>query len=420
MQVNSIKNTVFIFVGEAHCDPAPVGLIKQYIKKFHQEGIPQIFCAEHPHNETFEETKVNEQEIANEISKYVDFFKYLAKNNPELAFPYFTSEDKHKIEFKLFEAGINVGIEREGCADVAVQIVNYIHNLENLQLNQVLSDLQIPFQGIELESSEHDEFYMKLITTPTSDSNNLAISNEKYRIEAMVQKLFEKALPLLKENNGIVWVNCGALHIHNLAVVTLKHIQENLLTINNSYTLLPITCYSEYGKEQYKDAIILRQLFQMRASFKQTKYSSLFEKIPYYVVENVQEEQMHSYQSKKFDELMSYAKGSFQKTNCYYIPEWNIEKEKIVKEFQGIIQSVEGNNAIISIVSEILLQPLREVLGIDRKKITIKKSFTEKRTLLEEQPTITVEALPSPNQLLITFPMSKHNFVKSVVESVLK
>lgn len=411
MQLNNIKNTIIIFVGESHRDPAAVGLIKHYIEKFHQAGIPQIFCAELPHDRSLKSKNDIESKTAETNSSYVDFFSSLAERKQSLIFPYFSIKTAEKMKSILQS---HLHLSNEDSSNTSDLVMFYLNTLENLQLNKLLNKLQIPYQGIEQKVSEYSKFNQE-VTSLSTKSNHLIIQNEKERIEGMVQRLFEQALPLLNNNHGIVWVNSGATHIQNLAAVTLKYIQENSLNLGRSFTMLPIACFSEYGDTEEDN--LIDNISLMRKPFNNTKYADLYNKLAFHMVTDVKEEGKHQYKSKKFSELMDFAKASFQKSNIFHIPEWNAEKQLVVEKNRGKVLNAGQNHATISIASEILLNPLREVLGIDRSLITISPAyFAQTKTLLENEPTITVEPLPNPIKLLVTYPKAQEKFVASVVK----
>lgn len=419
MQSNSIspiKNIVFIFAGEVHSDPGPVGLVKHYIEKFDLAGIPQIFCSELNHDWSLEDKQAFESKLAKENSTYVDTYSSLTKKVASLTFPYFT-KDAYEMIKKVHSRALMInGLNQDKChADAthaANLILQYINTLENLEINRSLKDLNIPYQGLERDYSQHHRF-IDLLNSNSERTNEVLVAHEITRIKGMVEKLFQNALPQLKENCGIVWINCGVNHIHNLAVETLKYAHGSSVT-NRSFTILPIAAFSEYGNE-YKE-IFLKGNLLSKIFLNNPEYRPLYEKIPFHIVDDILEIKKHNYKSRKFDILMDFAEKSFQKENLFFIPEWNETKKKLVEENHGVLHKTINNDAVISIASEKLLQPLRNSLDIDRKKITFFKESIKNVDVLKENHLITVETLPDSSQFLVTFPKSENDLIATVIK----
>jgi len=64
-----------------------------------------------------------------------------------------------------------------------------------------------------------------------------------------------------------------------------------------------------------------------------------------------------------------------QKNSQYFIPNWNEEKQQIVEDNKGELQSRKGKGAIISIDCTTLNATLRKELGIDRRRINVNPSM---------------------------------------------
>lgn len=410
----SINNTVIVFVGESHRDPAPIGLTRIYMEKFHSMGIPQIFCSELPSTQSLE-TKTS-YEIINAknndfMLKNISELNNVAKKHPDLAFPYFTLNsinDIQKIVSNAFPSS-----KQSTHVQMSDHLSRYINTLESLLVNQQLIDLGISFQGLERSDQEYKKFVLNCINS--NNPNDTMFSAEEARIQEMTKNIFAHAFPQLEKSGGIIWVNLGAVHSHNLAISVLNYIQENELTKKHSFTLIPTACFSLYAQDN-KDSI-MEGILEARNHLNQKHLFPLFDKLLLQLVDDIKELGKHKYQSLKFDALMRFVEKSWDKKNIFYIPSFDAQKKKVIEKNNGEIQQIEGEYAVVSIVSEVLLQPLRDQLGIERRKLTFRKNYEDKIKKLSENPLITVEFLPDPQQVIATFPSSQLTQVKELLVS---
>lgn len=407
----SINNVVIVFVGESHRDPAPIGLTRIYMKKFHSMGIPQLFCSELPCTQTIEVKakyeKTNAQYnhfLLNKISK----LNTIAKKHPELAFPYFTFNSREDIKNALTEAFPSM--EESTNIQQSDYLTKYISIIESLHLNEQLLELGISFQGIERPDEEYEKWVLNCMAADNSDT--IIVSAEQMRIQEMTKNIFDSAFPQLEKSGGIIWVELGVIHAHNLAVSVLDHIQKKDLTKKHSFTLIPTGCFSLYSQDM-KDSLI-DAMSDVRSGMDQ-QLLSLFKKLPFQLVDDIKELGKHKYESLKFDALMRFAQKSWDKKNIFYIPAFDAQKKKVIEEKNGEIQKIEGEHAVVSIASEVLLEPLRDQLGIERKKLTFCKSGADNIQKLCENPLITVEFLPNPLQVIATFPLSQLPQVRELI-----
>lgn len=399
-----INNTVIVFVGESHRDPAPIGLTRIYMEKFHSMGIPQIFCSELPCTQTieikgqYESTNAKNNDF---MLKKITKLDTIAKKHPDLAFPYFTLNSRHDIKKVVAEAFPSM--EESVYIQMSDYLTRYIYTIESLQLNQQLLNLGISFQGIERPEEEHKKWALNCVAS--NNLNVIVASAEQMRIQVMTENIFVRAFQQLEKSGGIIWVNLGVLHSHNLAVSVLNHIQKNDFTKKHSFTLIPTACFSLYSQDT-KDSL-MGGVLEARNNMDQKQLLPLFDKLSLQLVDDVKELGKHRYESLKFDALMRFVEKSLDKKNIFYIPSFNAQKKKVIEEKNGEIQRIEREHAVVSIASEVLLQPLRDQLGIERRKLTFSKNYANNIGKLCENPLITVEFLPDPQQVVATFPSSQ-------------
>lgn len=421
MLVDGVKNTIIFFMGEVHNCPAAPGLLEKSLEELDDMGIPQVVCCEQAHNTSLEEKNALEIKLAegNQViisNMFSASSRWALIKDPSLHFPYFT-EQICKTTIEVLQHVMSEGESNK----TARLVMNYINNLQNLELNKTLSRLQIPYQGIETDLEVHNERVETIYRSSNELSASLVQSLATRRTLEMRHRLFEKAIPLLKENCGVVWINCGVEHIYDLAVVILKYIEEHSAYGNRSFTVLPIACFSGYAEN--KDYLISR-IEELKNNLDKGPLAKWSKKVNFHIVDDVVETSKFKFESNKFTELMKFVKQTFYKPNFYHIPNWSDNKSKFVEVNYGKVMKLEGEDATVSIASERMLAPLRNELGIERKSLNFQKlpgteetkreEVARRRGLLEDDPLITVEPTPNPQVLLVTYPKSKENLVVQV------
>lgn len=407
----NIKNIVFCLLGESHRDPAPSGLMRAYMEKFHSIGIPQIFCAELPCDQTLAQKIKFEKtcDQQNQMMMQIPGIKAIAKKNSALSFPYFDFNMEEQVQRVLQLTQI---IPNESIPQAASQLTKYVANRENMLLNLQLHQLGIPFIGIERRTEEHANFYQNILVS--QQSNELMRSAESIRMEGMLQKIVANVLPKIANSGGVIWISVGAIHTHNLAISILNYIQKNELSRQHSYTLIPIVSFSDYVLDTKKS--LLEAVSQYKFNLRQEELLPLFEKLPYHLVDDIKELSQHKFESITFSNLMSYAEESFKKKNIFFIPSFNGDKKQLIEEKEGIIIGQENDYTIVSIASEVLLLPVRKQLEIERNKITFSKNYQENIEKLSCLAAVTLEHLPNPKQVIVTYPVSVKELVNEIVK----
>lgn len=411
-----LNNIVMIFMGECHFDPAPLGLTRLQMQKFHKLAIPQILCAEESYTQSFEEKFANDTGCDKLNQKLLTGSNYvqLMRRAPELSFPFYSPESEILIK-NLFRHDNEHLSSKAG--NVARQLVKYLAFKENVLLNEQVVRLKIPYQGIERSNQEHQKLIQSVNAEHNARSELTLFDSEASRIAAMVGNIFEKALPRISQTGGIIWISeLGVLHSHNLALSVLNHIQKLNLYKNHSFTLLPLACFSGYTQETTKNEFLnlIPFFFEL---LQQPNLKTLSNQLPLQVIEDVKETSQHQYSSLNFERAMVFAEKSFQKRNIFHIPTFDDQKRKLIEDNFGIVQKIEDKTALVCIASEILLQPMRNCLGIDRRKLTFKNNHEEKIRQFLCLPQITLEYLQSPQQVIVTFPAAELARVTKLLEN---
>ncbi len=102
----------------------------------------------------------------------------------------------------------------------------------------------------------------------------------------------------------------------------------------------------------------------------------------------------------------------------YIVTNMNDKKRKCLEIIDATIvkENQLDDTVVIEAHSDKLKRPIREILGIERKKITLMGEYKGKRlAMLKNNPFVTVENCEEKNKNLITFPNKYLLFVKKVV-----
>lgn len=393
-----IKNITLIFAGENHYDPGPTGMIRDGLQQLHEKAIPQIFCREITHEMTLEMKISAEIEAATEGKTLLKNTKVLqfAKTSNNLAYPYFTHDSTQCIKKLLGKAADYV-------------LLNLNIKEQNL-LNTQLIKYNIPYQGIERSNKE----YMELchLVAIGIDPEQIYLQHEAARVQAMLENLFNKAVPHLASTGGVVWISIGGAHTHNLAISALHHIKQNKLSETHSFNVISLVCNSEYApNEDFSDAIK-----QMRKGLQRPDLEELFNKQPYKKIDDIQEQGKHKFTSTKFQEVVNFSIKAFQRTHLFSLPPLTSEMRNVLQETKAKIVKKDMEHTLISIVSEVLLQPLRNSLGIDRRIITLRKNGNEILESMSKNPLLTIEPQIDPLKFLITFPQSETANIEALIK----
>jgi|GEM_PF-6853697 len=289
-----LKITV-IFMGENHKDLTVPGYTRQCMSEFYKAKIDQMHCPEHPFDLSFEAQAeaINQWMVLNNYLLKIEEIKNL-RIQGECAFPYFSKEQEQKItdilgeKFPHLKKSLHHSAMMQLCKD------NYYKEVS--LLNQLHRELSIPYQGIELANDAFLNFSRKVMINP-----ELLFEYEKIRIEAMTKNIVEKALPKLKNNGGVIFVNTGLSHTLNLATSVHHHIAKNLLNHEYSFQMIANICYSAYVKDSIQSN--LKDIPRAVAALENEELIALSKKIPVNLIE-ITEIGKHRYQALKLDPLI--------------------------------------------------------------------------------------------------------------------
>lgn len=295
------KNVTFILVGENHADPAPVGMISHYIKDFHNLKVAQIRCIERPFDVSFEEhsKRIDDWVKWNQIFLQLDSIKNCAIHDPKLTFPYFQREQcskLHEIFSHLFPQ-INEVSKQRGINN----LLRYLNLEENALLNKQLTELKIPYQGIERYEKLQAELRNRIQINP-----EVILEEEEARIEAMTKNIFNRALPQIENTGGILWLSIGAIHSVNLASSLWNHIVDERLD-QYSFKIITTACFSRYAYFPVEET--LSGIAGSQKYFKNKRLIETSRKMPLNLIK-ITETAKHCYASPEFDDLIAQVKAS--------------------------------------------------------------------------------------------------------------
>jgi len=392
----NINNIVIFLVGEDNKDPAPIYATHKCLEKFHSEGVPLVVC----HEGATDRLENTIQELNASIRSIqrlqVGFADYVANIFREI-----TVDDVVPNPFVLLKKYIKNKLEEgEKKCHTELLIERIYQNyccFSNLQCRSTLLRWQkkndIPLIGIDMAFREE---ILKGKTVPKSKE---LIQLEMNRVRNMTQEIFEKALPLIKQTGGIIFVNLAAFHVKFLASSILQHISELQLTKSHSFAVIPMDCALD--KEYYQDltkkvlAVIQKNQIQYR-------------EVQVHPVDDFKELKKGVFYSPKFFQLMTFAGKSFRKKNQYYISNYCKEKRNLVERLGGRSIRSEGPYTVIEIASELLsMAAHRKVLGIQQRRNKDPIRLVYLRTLKG----VTIGCLPDSMAFLATFPLDilKHS-----------
>ena len=288
------KKISVIFVGENHKDPAPMGLTRQYMRELYTSNIDQIRCTEHPFDLTFEAQAkiINQWVMLNNNLLEIEAINQLAIHN-KCAFPFFNEQDDKILQII---GNIFPHLEKKLHQSAMRQLYKYLYLQEVSFLNQQHSDLGLPYQGIERAQNECVDLSRKVMINP-----DILFQYEKIRIEAMTKNIVDKALPKLKNNGGVMWINTGLCHTLNLATSLHHHIVKNLLNHEYSFQMIATICYSSYVQNSIKSNLM--DIPRSVAALENEELIALSKKIPVNLIE-ITEIGKHRYSALKLDPLI--------------------------------------------------------------------------------------------------------------------
>ncbi len=284
-----------IFMGENHKDLTVPGYTRQCMKEFYKAKIDQIHCPEHPYDLSFDDQAqaINQWMILNNYLLKFEEIKNL-RIQGECAFPYFNKKQEQKITGILAEKFPH--IQKSLHQSAMIQLCKNNYYKEVSLLNQMHRELSIPYQGIEMANDVFVDFSRKVMIDP-----DLVFEYEKIRIDAMTKNIVDKALPKLKNNGGVIFVNTGLCHTLNLAASLHHHIAKNLLNHQYSFQMIANICYSAYVKDCIKSN--LNDIPRAVEALKNEELIALSKKIPVNLIE-ISEIGKHHYQALQLDPLI--------------------------------------------------------------------------------------------------------------------
>ncbi|MBA2728101.1 MAG: hypothetical protein H0U49_08020 [Parachlamydiaceae bacterium] len=396
-----IKNVLFYFIGEPHQNPHTIGLIDTYAMDFHQKGIPQVVCSGSPH------TLDLGKKIATDLNADLNLER--TEQGP-------LGDSNLK---KIIKEGKLSSEKLESVQEKIAQYRNtkvndpYINNVTasqllakqaHLALGLHLLDKHIPFQGLGASEPEKFGFDFNIIM--------------RERVVEHTKNIFEKALPKISRTGGVIWISLNAIEIPHLVVSVLKHIQTNSLAKEYSFAITPLLCSSPELKQAVGSIKSCISQGKHRNLFSNID-PSLYDEFSIQTITDIQEKSKGNFQSEKFSQYFDVGEKFYKKTNIFRIPSFTQDKMNMIKENHGKLLEINDTNAIVLISSDILLKPLRDKLGISRLKLNC-ANFEDrniKEGMLSSYPKITVEPLPHPNQLLVTFPEEDRQVLTNLVNS---
>lgn len=284
-----------ICVGESHNDPASKACILSALKRFHENKIPIVYCAERPHDsdlgERLDTLKKEISAFENGIKCYhLDKYFYDSSGN---AFQYFNINNKEDFQSTLKQQleDKDLPIFQELCDEY----IKLFAKWAEMKLLNYLIGNNIDYVTIDKKKSQWYHF-TDLLHHAKSKTERFDIycDHENDRIDTMVNMIFHKAIPPLQSTGGIIICHVGAMHAHRLvANLQAKH----------KVPLIALYCYSdleaENANKHHQHDLTISKLRVDSPEIKQ-----LYEHIPYLMLHfNVNDK--NELYNKKFDDIVT-------------------------------------------------------------------------------------------------------------------
>lgn len=402
-----------ILLGELHRDPANTYFIKKYLEQLKGTNIPVMFLHEGASDETPEmiiKGNSNVVTVNNFLLQKNSSLSMLAKGNKEvsnLKLEYFKLQDRNLLKKAIIETipqFSNPSHEAE-LERTALQLLQCLSYPQRIAMFKTIQDKKIPAYGLEATAKERESIINKIYR---DKSNTTYVSYEEERINTMADNLL-RYIQSFKEQGGVVLSLIGANHIQNLTRIIQDKLNQNKLTYAQ---IIPITLFSPYtidGIESHKATLREAALY--------TEYK------PHTQIICTEGSVKGTFSSPELDKIVLEATQVLLPVS---LKKFTIPKPLTVTDQQAQVELVEmlggkieqetSKYRLISIDSNILKKPQRELLGIGRVRVTLASKSEDAQMqlkLLKQDKMITIEK--EGDKFLLTYPNAKSSFVESVI-----
>lgn len=412
------KHISIAFIGQIHRDPISFIVLGLVINTIHRKGIPLYFCMEDFEGQTYENWIKGNLQFLEFISLF--FFKpeFQTIIKKDLSRPYITHDTHQQLKKIITDENKEISLILKNELIDALYRLSAIAEAINLVQNTLMK-LSIPMTGIEYSKKEHESMRIK----ERLDSK-MYVTLEQDRIKTMTDKIINNALLKLPAD-GIILVFGGVNHTHRLAAnFWLRYTNDLDLQKKFNVKIFPMKLFSPYVKDGIP---IYQNSIKKTISDDSSAILKLYDLLPCPTImcndikpENKNDEkELPTELTKILNQMLQHATV---RTTTFTIPDFNDSKKDVINRLNGKVirinhQGKENHYASVEMNSDDLKKDIRELLGLDRKMITLTGSsaeINEKLKFLKLDKTITIEETSQINKFLITYPKNRQALIDKV------
>lgn len=264
-------------LGNNHADFTPYSVLIRLFEKLSNRKILCSFNAEGPSDETIADAAASTLRGLKQsqlLKQLVPEIQKLYRRDKKTGKLYLTKSAWAPIEEGVkskFMPLLPAEMQNAGTlTTIVLDVFRENAYLEELKLFQLLSDLKIPFSGIETDTATYNQYMIA--------SNGSAAAyrrNELMRIGYMVENVMNEALRRFPDG-GIVVVFTGRNHAHRLVANLLNYVKTKQLDIAN-FDFHAFNLSSSYVKEWDENRDMAEEL---TASLDSDEINEIYRSLP--------------------------------------------------------------------------------------------------------------------------------------------
>ncbi len=387
-----------IITGEIHRDPAIMQMLKANAEKINGLKIPLIFCEEDSQECTIDTRIDGNRTFIKQNTAILTLRPQLRdllkiSTSGRKYFPLSAINQIHETLAQTFSP--------QSSRSIANGLIRMARWEESLALSLSLKHMSIPYFALDLLNDKRQ-----------SNSCEEYLTLEQRRIECMTDGVITKGIAdLVKQSsNGIIIIPCGMNHAHRLAANLQARIASNKEFSKavriRLFTSIIFSSYVQDGEQEHKHA--LQETRKKDSADILRLYDSIECKYVF-----ATEDEHGTFACPAFDKTVDDAVRNV--LTRFSIPKFNQVKRQLIEDFGGRVSNLDKKGtAEIEVMSSKLKKDVREILGLDRKTVTLAYQAIEidrLLTFIKGERAITLEAAQGKNKFLITYSLDRESFV---------
>ncbi len=416
------KQRVVIFpIPSLHTDVGWAHFVMQEIKRLRDLNIPIVFADEEAADRSAEEKLAENREVGGQCKRIIQqcgLEQLIQKGNKGKGRRYFPSGSEDAVKKKLRDKYPEKSPEIINAWTTAI-IISCFHE-QNFQLLEFLIRERIPYQGIEYSQKQSREFDTQRFE---NDENAVLIAHEQNRCSNMMRNIFERAIPKLKGQDGMILVHVGAAHMLRICgMMRLKYKNTKQLRDQFDLSIFPCQLFTPYGFDGIVNLKRTEALFASTDPKELQNELKLLYQGMFMVEEDPRTGQFYSAEFRYYlDTAIRFTKQPIER---FTIPDFNAAKQEKIASLDGKVintndEKGECKEALVELNSSLLIAEHRQLLGIERVRIIFDpETVTAKVNTLRKDKSITLEATDQPTIFLVTYPAEKAKWVQQIANPV--